>query len=340
MDAHGFRRYGSRFRAATGSDARVIHARGGLGLAHSRYRRRRGRRRDRRIVRGRIAGCRGRLGRCGLSWCGGGRLVDLNARVVIRSGLHGRSRSGRRCGNGRRVLIGGWRGVRRRRRSSRSCRRLGRRAGGWRCGLRRRLGRRRGGRLSRRRRRRRGRFGGRGSGLRRLGGSGGDRACRQEAQRVDIALRLRGDADAHVDVRDVDVRRAARPDRPDDGAFRDGVAAMNGDGAEVEKRDGVVVGRPDRDRQASAGDRAHERDRAARRSANRGARGAAHVDTAMLAARVRIRTEAEGANHRAVGRPGPRARAWDDEQHEEKSERKSPHRTTTLLSILRTRRPR
>jgi hypothetical protein len=108
----------------------------------------------------------------------------------------------------------------------------------------------------------------------------------------------------------------------------------------MDERDREVVAGPNRDRQAPAGDGARERDGAAGRSTNgRPGRGP-DVDSAVLAAGVGIRAETEGTHDRAVDRPGPRARAWHDEEHEEQSEDKSPHGTTTLLSKLRTWRPR
>jgi hypothetical protein len=111
---------------------------------------------------------------------------------------------------------------RRRRGSCRSGLRGGRGSG--RCRRRGRVGvgRRRGRRLSRRRSRRRRRIG-LGRGRLRYGRLGrrrrDDRPRRQQGQRVDVALGLRRDTNAHVDVRNVDVRRAAGAYRADDGAL-------------------------------------------------------------------------------------------------------------------------
>jgi hypothetical protein len=77
---------------------------------------------------------------------------------------------------------------------------------------------------------------------RRRGGS----ACRQERQRIEVALRLRGDPDAEVDVRLRHVLVAARADHSDGAAFRDRSALRRSDRAEVRQRHRVPVRGRDR----------------------------------------------------------------------------------------------
>jgi len=138
----------------------------------------------------------------------------------------------------------------------------------------------------------------------RCGRSGGRRRPDgQEAEGIHVALRVGGDANAEVD-------RAAVSGGADRPALGDGRAADDGERAEVEQRDGVAVGREDRERRAAARDRAGERDGSGRRREDRLARRGGDVDATVLAAGVRMgRVEDEGAQHLTAGRPGPCPRA-------------------------------
>ena len=73
----------------------------------------------------------------------------------------------------------------------------------------------------------------------------------QQAERVDVAVRIGCDADPEVDVRAVDLGRPARADRPDRISLDEGRAFGDGDRAEVCQRDGIAVRRLDRDRLAA-----------------------------------------------------------------------------------------
>jgi hypothetical protein len=117
----------------------------------------------------------------------------------------------------------------------------------------------------------------------------------QEPERVDIAVRIRRHADAEVDVRLGVLRLAGPTGRADAPALGDLVAARDGDGAEVDERDRVAVGRLDRHRAASAGHGAGERDRAGRRRLDERACRRGDVDAAMLLGRIGIVPEDEGS---------------------------------------------
>jgi hypothetical protein len=63
-----------------------------------------------------------------------------------------------------------------------------------------------------------------------------------------------------MDVRHVDLRVTGRADRPDRLALGHAVVCGNGDRAEMEQRDGVIVRSPDRHRASVSGQPAGERD--------------------------------------------------------------------------------
>jgi hypothetical protein len=118
---------------------------------------------------------------------------------------------------------------------------------------------------------------------------------RQKPERVDVAVGIRDNPDAQVDVR-LGVLWLARPtDRSDAVALDDRLAARDGNGAEVDERDRVAVGRLDRHGAAAAGHGARERDRAGRRGPNEPACRRSHVDAAMLLSRIGIVPEDEGS---------------------------------------------
>jgi hypothetical protein len=131
------------------------------------------------------------------------------------------------------------------------------------------------------------RRGGRGAGRRRGAAWG------QKPQRVDIAVRFRGDTDPEVDVRLGVLDVAARADRPDVNARRDGIALAYADRAEVDERRGVAVGRLDRDGAPAPWNGSGECHSPARRRDDRSAGRSADVDAAVLPGGVRVRPENE-----------------------------------------------
>jgi len=267
---------------------------GSLGGGHTAGRRRsddeRGHARVREgKLRGRLLH-EGRLRReCRISGCGGRRRLSGGRRGErhVGGGLLLRART---CVVGGRIEPVVRRDHARLRRGGRrrSCGRRGRR--------RRRDGRRRCGRGRRRRRRR-----------------------RQERARVEVPLRIRGDAHAHVHVRNVELRRAARPDRPDRVAFGDACALLHRGGAEMRERDRMPVSGRDRDAQAARRHTAGKRHRPRHGRDDRRARARSDVDAAVLPGGVRMvaieRVAREnGASH------GPRPRVRRGCPHQEQGD--------------------
>lgn len=165
---------------------------------------------------------------------------------------------------------------------------------------------RRGGRRDDRRGRRilerngRGRLHGRG-GLRRRSG----RARGQERERIHVPVRVGGDPDAQVHVRDGPLRLARRPRGADDGALGEHAALRDGDRAQVGEGHGVTVAGEDRHRQPVGCNRPGEGDAARGRGADGLAGPCGDVDAAMLTGRVRVGDGRERLQDGAVERPAP-----------------------------------
>jgi hypothetical protein len=112
-----------------------------------------------------------------------------------------------------------------------------------------------------------------------------------------------------MNVRNVELRGAARADRSNDGALRDGGVLRHGDQAEVRQRHRQTVGGVDRDRLAARRHRPREADDTGGRREHRCAGVTTDVDAAMLAARVRMRRiEREPLEHGAAHGPRPGSR--------------------------------
>ena len=124
-----------------------------------------------------------------------------------------------------------------------------------------------------------------------------------------------------MDVRDGELRLARRADRADHGALRDRRAALDGDRAEVDERDGVAVVGPNRDRVAVRGQDPGERDGAAAGGEHALTVGAPDLDAAPLAPGVGIVAAAESPEHGAGRRPRPRARCGREEQEAHRREK-------------------
>lgn len=189
-------------------------------------------------------------------------------------------------------------------------RRQGRlRRGIW--GLRRRcwVGLRHGGRLGgRSRRRNRHRLGSHGHGRwrRRRRRRRSRHSLRQQRQRIDVALFVTCHANAQMDVRHVELRRSARPNRPDRRRRVDIRAGVQRQRSEVRQRDGVSVARPDAERQPVSGRRSRERDDSSGRRDNCAAGGPADVDATALAGGIRMRAVERKRPHDCpAGRPRP-----------------------------------
>jgi len=109
---------------------------------------------------------------------------------------------------------------------------------------------------------------------------------REKCERIEVALVLRGDADAQMEVRLRGLRRPARPDRPDGGAFRDDRIPDHADRPEMSEGHGQSVWCLNRHTLATRRYRSGERDGAGGRSEDRRAGVAADVDPTMLATGV------------------------------------------------------
>ena len=144
------------------------------------------------------------------------------------------------------------------------------------------------------------------------------RPCREKRERIDVPVRIGGQANAEVDVGLRVLRVAAGADRAHDVAFLDRGPGAYSDRSEVDERDRVAVGGANRQAQPLVGQLPDERGDARCGSPNIGTRRRSDVDSPVLAARVRISFGDERAQHRTVDRPRPcgRRRAQDErDQH-------------------------
>jgi hypothetical protein len=98
-----------------------------------------------------------------------------------------------------------------------------------------------------------------------------------------------------MDMRRGGPRLPARPNHPDDRAFRNRRPARYADRPQLDERDRVPVRRLDRHAFAARRHRPGKADFAARRRAHRRFQGRSDVDAAMLPAGVGIVAELEGS---------------------------------------------
>jgi hypothetical protein len=159
---------------------------------------------------------------------------------------------------------------------------------------------------------------------RRLGrGRGSELPRRQQAQRVDVAVLVGGDADAEMDVGLGVLRLGARPDRPDRVALGDHQALVDEQRAQLGVRHREAVRSPDRDHAPVAGHRPGERDHTRGGSPHRGVDRRPDVDAAVLPARIRVGAVAEWPDDQAVDGPQPRSRrrrGYQGREHEDGDE--------------------
>jgi hypothetical protein len=139
--------------------------------------------------------------------------------------------------------------------------------------------------------------------------------------RVDVAVRVGGQANAKVDVGLGTFGLAARPDRADHFSLCDSSPHSDRDRAQMDKGDRVAVLGADRQAAALPGNLAGERDDSGHRSAHLGARRRADVDSAVLPAAVGVVTGDEGPEHGAVDRPAPSGRARHENQRGKENDR-------------------
>ena len=172
---------------------------------------------------------------------------------------------------------------------------------------------------------------------RRLGGARARR--RKEEKRVEVSLFLGGRADPEVDVGNVELGDAARPDGPDGISFPHGVPAPNSERAEVYKRHRVPLRRLDGHGLATARDAAGEGDAPRGRRDDRSTGVSPDVDSPVLAPGVRVRrVERESHQHRARHRPGPAERRGRDHQRSGGGESEHTHRADLRCQVRKRRR--
>ena len=147
----------------------------------------------------------------------------------------------------------------------------------------------------------------------RFGRRGRKRLRRQERERVDVALVVRGPAQAEVHEGLREVEDAAGPDGAHACALCYRRAALDVDRAQMHKGRRVAGSGLDRHGLAAGRHRAGERDDTAGGRRDVTAGGGAEVDTAVLSSSVRMRPiEREGPQHGPVDRPRPRLRdGWE-----------------------------
>jgi hypothetical protein len=132
---------------------------------------------------------------------------------------------------------------------------------------------------------------------------------RQKRQRIDVAVGVRREADAQIDIRFRPLGLAARADRADDVALADLSPDRHPDRTQVDERDRPAVLGSDRQAEALSRQSSGERDHPTRGGTNIRARGSSDVDPSVLATRIRIAAGDERPQHRPVDRPGPRRRS-------------------------------
>jgi hypothetical protein len=162
--------------------------------------------------------------------------------------------------------------------------------------------------------------------------------CRQEQQRVDVALWVLHAPHTHVDKRLGEVGLAGRADGADELALDDGRAATHHEGTEMHQCDREPVAGQQRKRSTAVRNRAGECDRRVDWRPDRGARGGANIDAAVLTRSLRIRIgKIEWPEDWPLDRPCPRrCRRRKNKGCERDAEDETKAPAGWLLSILQT----
>jgi hypothetical protein len=118
-------------------------------------------------------------------------------------------------------------------------------------------------------------------------------------------------------------------------------SVCDADRAEMRERDGIAVGRRDRDRLAVRRHAAGERDRPGGRRSHRRTGGSADGDTTALTSGIRMRrVEGERLLHGPVDGPRPRARRGSKERGENHYEKRRAHTDHHLVVRRENVKPR
>lgn len=151
------------------------------------------------------------------------------------------------------------------------------------------------------------------------------RPCREKRERVDIPVRIGGQANAEVDVGLGPLGLAARADGAHDLPFLDRRPSPYPDRSEVHERDRVALGGANRQAEPLVRKLPDERRDARCRSPDFGTCGRRNVDSPMLAARVRIPFCDERSQHQTVDGPRPRTRRRAQEERQQQPGRENEH---------------
>ena len=135
----------------------------------------------------------------------------------------------------------------------------------------------------------------------------------KERQGIEVAVRIRRDPNAQMDV-SRSFGALAGPDGPESLALGDDRAFRDLERAQVLKRCGVAVLRLDGDRSATGRDRAGEAHDTSGRRGDDGSRGRADVDATVLARGVGVASDGEVLQHRPIDGPGPGERGRSADQ--------------------------
>ena len=140
---------------------------------------------------------------------------------------------------------------------------------------------------------------------------------REQRERIEVAVRVRSQADAEVDVGLRPFHVAARADRAHHLALLDSRARSHADRPEMDQCDGIPVCRPDGETEPLMRKLPDEGDDARGRGANVGTGRRGDVDSTVLAAGVGVLLGDERPQHRAVDRPRPGTRARSQNETEQ-----------------------
>ena len=189
----------------------------------------------------------------------------------------------------------------------------------------------------------------RSSNRRRSGSRGGDRRLarrgrrrrrckrRQEAQRVEVALRIAPEPDPELHVRHRVGEHSTRPDERNRLTLGHDGARVDQERAEMQQRDRVAVGRLNGDREPVRGDLAGEHDRPRGRRDHGVAESALDVDPAMLSRNERVvLVERKPLQHRPRNRPRPGAGRGGHRQGQEHRDYRDSGERRSSLPVLQT----
>jgi hypothetical protein len=144
---------------------------------------------------------------------------------------------------------------------------------------------------------------------------------REERKWIEVAVRVRSQANPEMDIGLSPFGLAARADGARDLAFLDRRPGAHTDRAEVHEGDRVAVGGANRQAEPLVRQLARERDHAGGRSPDLGGGRRRDVDPAVLSGGIRVVLGDERAQNSAVDRPRPARRGWARNEREQNADR-------------------